>query len=135
MPYPVLIIDALKYPELADNVWHAQMAGHPRLLTYSGPTLGKENRREAMHFDLDGIRQEIMHLLSRDEYPFACTREGGRASWVGHIPPKQNSAQGGLIAGFIRSQGLLPSAGTLTEHSRFEVKVINHHGGPVVTSI
>jgi hypothetical protein len=70
-------------------------ARHPRVLTYNGPYLGRQNRKAALHFDLDGIRQEVMHILSRDEYPFACTVEGGRASWVGHIPPGQNSAQGG----------------------------------------
>lgn len=137
MPYPVLVIDWKKYRELADNIWHAQMAGHPTVLTYNGPSLGRENRKDAMHFELDGIRQEIMHILSRDEYPFACTIEGGRASWVGHIPPAQNSAQGGLIATFIRANRIIPYNGitakeTEKERSKFEVRVDNHPAGRVV---
>jgi hypothetical protein len=135
MPYPVLVIDWKKYRELAENIWHAQMAGHPKVLTYNGPSLGRQNRKDAMHFELDGIRQEIMHILSRDEYPFACTVEGGRASWVGHIPPGQNSAQGGLIASFIRANGILPYSGTTLkekERSKFEVRVDNYHGGQVL---
>jgi hypothetical protein len=136
MSYPVLQIDWIKYRDLADNIWHAQMAGCESVLTYVGPNLGRSNRNEAMHFELDSVRQEIMHILSRDEYPFACTLEGGRASWVGHIPGRQNSAQGGLIASFLRAYGLvgyIPGAkGADQEKSKFEVKVINHPNGPVV---
>jgi hypothetical protein len=133
--YPVLIIDWKRNRELADNIWHAQMACCPRILTYCGPALGKSNRKDAMHFELDGIRQEILRILSRDEYPFACTLEGGRASWVGHIPPEQNSSQGGLIAGFIRSNDIQPCMSLHAKDaakSRFEVRVVNHPNGPVV---
>lgn len=132
MPNHVLRIDWNDYPDLADNIWHAQMTGRPRVLTYIGPNLGKANRKEAMHFELDGVRQEIMHILSRDEYPFACTLEGGGASWVGHIPGGQNSAQGGLIASFLRAQGIVSyTPGADPEKSRFEVLVVNHPKGPV----
>jgi hypothetical protein len=133
MPYPVLEIDWTKYPDLADNIWHAQMTGRKNILTYNGPNLGKANRKEAMHFELNGIRQEIMHILSRDEYPFACTREGGGASWVGHIPGGQNSAQGGLIAAFLRANGIVGCAtnGSDPEKSKFEVRVIKHPNGKV----
>ena len=108
MTHPVLKIDARKYEELADNIWHAQMNGHPLVLTYAGPFLGRQNRKDAMHFEMDGAKQEIMHLLSRDEYPFACTLEGGKSAWVGHIPGKQNSAQGGLIGSFLRQEAIVP---------------------------
>jgi hypothetical protein len=133
--YPVLDIDWKRNRELADNIWHAQMACCPRVLTYCGPALGVQNRKDAMHFDLSGIRQEILHILSRDEYPFACTLEGGGASWVGHIPPAQNSSQGGLIAGFIRAYGIQPCTPKNAKNangSKFIVRVINHPNGPVV---
>jgi hypothetical protein len=135
MSYPVLTIDYNKYREMADNVWHAQMACCPTVLTYCGPELGKANRDEAMHFELNNIRQEIMHVLSRDEYPFACTLEGGASSWVGHIPGHQNSAQGGLIASFLRREGIRSVSSFSdrdVERARFEVRVINHFRGPVV---
>lgn len=135
MTYPVLEIDWNRNEELADNIWQAQMACCPIVLTYCGPALGTQNRKGAMHFDLDGVRQEIMHILSRDEYPFACTLEGGGASWVGHIPGRQNSSQGGLIANFIRRNGILPSASNNApnvEKSKFIVQVTNHPKGPVV---
>jgi hypothetical protein len=74
-------------PQLADNIWNAQMAGAPKILTYSGPdvTLRRATRRGAMHFQHGGAQHEIPHILSRDEYPFACSLEGGHSSWVGHI--------------------------------------------------
>jgi len=127
MTYPVLIIDFTKYKELADNVWNAQMAKHPRILTYDGPSL--ENRKGAMHYEVEEARFVIPSILSRDEYPFACTREGGASSWIGHIPGRQNSAQGGLIAGFLRRNGIQPKK---NEDSKFEVRVINHPNGNVI---
>jgi Deoxyribonuclease NucA/NucB len=128
--YPKLQIDYHAHAQLADNVWHAQKAGHPRVLTYSGPdlTIRASTRKEAMHFNHRSEVFEIPHDLSRDEYPFACTLEGGKSSWVGHIPPAQNSAQGGLIAAFLKRHNIVAGRGDL---SKFEVVVLNHPLGPV----
>ncbi|HTO72944.1 MAG TPA: NucA/NucB deoxyribonuclease domain-containing protein, partial [Gemmatimonadales bacterium] len=100
----------------------------PRILTYNGPdlVLRRAQRHAAMHFEDGGSVFEIPRILSRDEYPFACTVEGGR-SWVGHIPGKENSAQGGLIAAFLKRHHLMPGRG---EASKFMVTVINHRNGP-----
>ena len=102
MTYPVLEFDYrnASITALADTIWHAQMAGCPKILTYNGPdvTLRRATRRDAMHYDHGAGRYEIPRILSRDEYPFACTLEGGRASWVGHVPGRENSVQGGMIA-------------------------------------
>ena len=94
---PVLTFDYRSHPELADNIWHAQMAGHPQVLT-AGNALNDINRRGA----LSGIPR----ILSRDEYPFAFTQEGGGASWIGHIPLSQQWAQGGIISIFIRRHSI-----------------------------
>jgi hypothetical protein len=69
------------------------MAGHPKVLTYNGPDLAirRSQRNAAMHYEYQGETFEIPHILSRDEYPFACTEEGGPV-WIGHIPAAQNSA-------------------------------------------
>jgi hypothetical protein len=127
--YPKLTFDWRNHHELADNIWNAQMAGHPKLLTYSGPdlTIRRTARWAAMNFEHGGSKFEIPHILSRDEYPFACTLEGGKKSWVGHISPAQNSAQGGLIAAFLRSESIKPGM-------KFIVKVVNHPKGPVTNS-
>jgi hypothetical protein len=79
MTYPELTIDLRSYPNLADNIWHAQMEGHPKVLTYNGPDLAirRAQRNAAMHYEYKGETFEIPHILSRNEYPFACTEEGG----------------------------------------------------------
>src|ERR1700738_2083714 len=127
---PRLIIDYLTHRQLADNIWHAQMAGHPKILTYNGPDIvvRKATRKAAMRFRRADQLYEIPRILSRDEYPFACTVEGGGSSWVGHIPAVENSAQGGLIAAFLKRWGIVAGKGDL---SKFEVFVVNHENGPV----
>jgi hypothetical protein len=131
--HPTLEFDYDRHPRLADNIWHAQMAGHPKVLTYSGSRieLRKATRRQAMHFEDAGSIYEIPRILSRDEYPFACTLEGGRASWVGHIEARENSAQGGLIAAFIFHHPLVAASGPA---ARFLVRVINHPRGRVTAA-
>lgn len=135
MTYPILKLDykhsyksssndLRNFKLLVDNVWHAQMAGCPKILTYSGPNLSRPNRSAAMHFDFNGAVGEIPHILSRDEYPFACTKEGGAASFVGHVPGHQNSVQGGMIAAFLRKEKIMPG-------SHFIVEVLHHPSGPV----
>jgi hypothetical protein len=66
---PKLIIDYNEYPELADNIWHAQRAGHPTILAAGG---NRAANRAAALDDVPNIKP-----FSRDEYPFASTREGG----------------------------------------------------------
>ncbi len=129
MGYPPLVIDWQTHPRLAENIWHAQMAGWPRVLTYNGPdmVLRRAQRKAAMHFEHGADTYEIPRVLSRDEYPFACTVEGG-SGWVGHIPAKENSAQGGLIAAFLRRHQIAAGRGEL---SKFEVKVVNYLQRPV----
>jgi hypothetical protein len=46
--------------------------------------------------------------LSRDEFPFASSMQGGAGSWVGHIPAWQQDAQGALITNFVRANNILP---------------------------
>lgn len=76
------------------------MAGHPDILTHGGNS--NLNRAAALR-DVPNVPG-----LSRDEYPFASSIEGGAGSWVGHIPAKQQQAQGGLIADFLRRFNILP---------------------------
>jgi hypothetical protein len=106
---PTVTFSASRYPELAENIRNAQLAGHPEILTYGGAA--RANRTAA----LDGLYR-IPRILSRDEYPFASTLEGGESSWVGHIPGWQNSAQGGVLSHFYRTNNIGPG-------SRFRVMI------------
>jgi hypothetical protein len=114
-PPPTVAFDFLKTPELADNIWQAQKAGHPEVLTRGPVGIDSINRPLA----LEGVPE----ILSRDEYPFASTLEGGAGAWVGHVPPAQNSSQGGILMNFYRKFGIKPG-------DQFQVEVTNHPGGP-----
>jgi hypothetical protein len=93
---PVMIYnyldDSLK--DIADNIWNAQMAGWPNILTYI-------YRPKA---DKGVLRRKTLGLVpriqSRDEYPFASTLENEGSVWVGHASVAQQNAQGSLISKF-----------------------------------
>jgi|GEM_PF-2405064 len=91
---PEVKFSASKYPELAENITHAQKAGHPSILTHGGDAAA--NRAAA----LDGVPN--LSPLSRDEYPFASSLEGGAGSWVGHVPVSQQNAQGAILKNFFK---------------------------------
>jgi hypothetical protein len=95
-----LRISASKYPQLAENITNAQKAGHPSVLTHGGSSAA--NRAGA----LDSVPN--IKGLSRDEYPFASSMQGGQGSWVGHVPASQQNAQGALIKNFLQQNGIKP---------------------------
>jgi hypothetical protein len=97
---PELQISASKYPNLAENILNAQQAGHSQILTAGGDIAA--NRAAA----LEGVPN--ITGLSRDEYPFASSQEGGVGAWVGHIPVSQQNAQGALIKNFIKANNITP---------------------------
>jgi hypothetical protein len=106
---PELEISASKYPDLAENISNAIDAGHPDVLTHGGDAVA--NRAVALK-DVPNIRG-----LSRDEFPFASSMEGGGSSWIGHIPVAQQNAQGALITNFLRANEILPGA-------KYRVKIV-----------
>jgi hypothetical protein len=87
---PVLIFGRKELPNIADSIWHAQMAGWERILTARFPirrapgfgarrlTCYLPNRATAEdgRFEVQGIPGH-----ERDEYPFPCTVEGSSPSW------------------------------------------------------
>jgi Deoxyribonuclease NucA/NucB len=111
---PTVEFDYARHPELADNIWNAQRAGHPNVLTHGGDAAA--NRAASLE-SVPNIRP-----LSRDEYPFASSMEGGSGAWVGHVPVAQQNSQGGILSNFFRRNGI--QAG-----DQYGVQVINHPGG------
>ena len=97
---PELQISASKYPELAENIANAQKAGHPDILTHGGNSAA--NRAAS----LESVPNIKKGVLSRDEYPFASSIEGGKGSWVGHVPVSQQNAQGALIKNFLKKNNI-----------------------------
>jgi len=90
---PEVEFSASKYPELTENIQNAQNAGHPDVLTHGGDAAA--NRAAA----LKDVPNNFPGL-SRDEYPFASSMEGGGGSWVGHVPVSQQHAQGAILKNF-----------------------------------
>ena len=142
--FPVLIFDWKELPNIADNIWHAQMAGWERILTYRGPLPNPESsgiRRKTMTYYVpnratgsdDRCEVPVIRGHERDEYPFACTVEGSspdgnRSVWVNPVPAWENNRQGRLIAAFIQAQNITADG----RNRRFEVRVVNHPRGPVL---
>ena len=96
---PCLEFAAAVVPDIVENIQNALDAGHPDLLTYR-PDLRDQNRRDSL--------SGVPGIGSRDEYPFAATEQGGRGAWVGHVPARQNSSQGGTFSAFIKRHNLKP---------------------------
>lgn len=106
---PTFMVNAKKFPQAAENIFHAQQAGHPEILTYGGKGLNTINRALSLNGEY-----KFAKFLSLDEYPFAMSMEGGASAWIGHIPLDQNRAVGGLLGNFVLKHGL-------TEGSKFRV--------------
>lgn len=93
---PCVVFSYAKAPDLVENIAHALMAGHPghgTPLIYD-PKGAPGRRKDAL--------EQVIRYLSRDEWPPASTLQGGKKSWVGHIPGKQNSYQGGVLSQFYK---------------------------------
>ncbi len=97
---PELEISAARNPQLAENIQNALNAGHPDVLTHGGDAVA--NRAASLR-DVPNIPG-----LTRDEYPFASSMEGGGGAWVGHIQGLQNSSGGGILARFLQTNNILP---------------------------
>jgi hypothetical protein len=132
--FPVFEIDYLKHPQLADNIWQAQMAKAPRVLTRCDAPSNKANRDVVMKYQVNGERFVVPKTYAhdktdRDEYPFACTLEGGEGAWIGHVHFSQNRAMGRPLRDFFEANGVEPYP---APNCKFEVRVLNHPRGPVV---
>ena len=104
--------------EIAENIWHAQMAGWPRILTYL-----YRNRQDKRVIRRTNLAM-VPGIQSRDEYPFASTLENEGSTWVGHASVAQQNSQRDLMNAFYRQNGAYQAGTTL----RFEVRVTNFPG-------
>jgi hypothetical protein len=134
MDIPVLKISYQSHPNIADNIFDAQMDGAPKVLTYDGtnPLL----RRAAMRFYDEGKSAKVYSgrvpiiqpnpafmkgaKTDRDEYPFACTKEGGSASRIAHVPAGENRSAGASMLAFFNKHRMIRG-------SYFRVWVVGHN--------
>jgi hypothetical protein len=121
---PVLRMDYKKMPVIAAGIWHAQMAGWERILTYDhvpNPTARKTQRRaKRAQIENDGFQR---NELTADEYPFACTKENRGSVFLTNAPIEEQRIQGGELSNFLKQNGALTKK---DGYFYFEVHVINY---------
>ncbi|CAB4023685.1 Hypothetical predicted protein [Paramuricea clavata] len=66
-----------------------------------------KNRRASGCPKLTILKRKKMPGFNCDEYPFASSKEGGKGSKIMMVPVRENSQQGGLLAGFYRKHGIV----------------------------
>ncbi len=101
-------VSIVRTPDIYHNIWMAvEELGHPLLLTYQ-PSQKDINRSKAIihHIVEDNkpvfARKKNGINQSYDEYPFACTAEGGTDSRVAAVTAQEQNVQGGQISALIR---------------------------------
>ncbi|HEX3637270.1 MAG TPA: hypothetical protein VHV99_17640 [Paraburkholderia sp.] len=102
--------------QIAENIWHAQKAGWPSVLTYV-----YRSKQDKYLIRKESLRN-IPRIQSRDEYPFASTLENEGSVWIGHASVSQQNAQRDLMTRFYQLNKAYVKGTTL----RFRVSVINY---------
>jgi hypothetical protein len=86
-----------RYPEYAQHVEDAQVAGHPAKLTLNRPG-ASDNRKESLK-DVP-----VKPGYDRDEYPPAMFEEGGAGASVRYMTPSQKRGAGSYIKNQLRGK-------------------------------
>lgn len=141
---PVMIYDYREMPETTLNIWHAQMAGWPTILTYDARAVlemgvlesssaRKKRIARKRHDNLEDVdagpmgrfRLPTSSSVWRDEYPFASTVENSGSTWVGHCDADEQRKQAQLIKSFYARHGALTASIANGQPFWFEVRVVN----------
>ena len=96
---PTVQFSRSRAPNIAANIDEAVEAGAPVTLTRATAAERNANRRAA----LQG-QQAAPAGQSLDEYPFACTAQGGSGACVRAVPIAEQSYQGGVLSAAFRHQ-------------------------------
>jgi hypothetical protein len=126
---PVMLYDWKEMPLTCENIWHAQLAGWPRILTYdyvADSMARRQLKGYKRYYNLDASGIVNIEGQWRDEYPFASTVENGGSTFVGHAPEAEQRAQGRLINAFYRNHQAASHSAQKGKSFFFEVRVINH---------
>lgn len=141
---PVMVYDYTELPQTSENIWHAQKARWPVILTYDGRAaletgtvessgsrrkrIGRKRQDNLEDVDagtMGRFRLPSSMAVWRDEYPFASTVENAGSTWVGHCDAGEQRAQARLIADFYRRHGALTYQSANGRPFWFEVRVVN----------
>jgi RHS repeat-associated protein len=103
---PFYFVPELITPNIYTNTV-GSLAKNPQwyLLNYGYPGLSRINRPAAIG---DAVYRGMISSriaptgMSLDEFPYACTRQGGKGSDVWAVPWRENALQGGYLGAFVR---------------------------------
>ncbi|MDQ6719298.1 MAG: DNRLRE domain-containing protein [Candidatus Dormibacteraeota bacterium] len=101
---PTVVFSRSRAPGLATNFDRAVAAGKP---TTVNRVLSKAQRDANRRAALRG-QQPAPAGQSLDEYPFACTIQGGTGACVLAVPEGEQSYQGGVLSTFFQREGIAP---------------------------
>jgi hypothetical protein len=121
---PTLRVDHKEMPKIAEGIWHAQMAGWERILTYDHVETAGEKKSQRGAKRKENLSAGFQRCgLTMDEYPFACTKENAGSTFLTNAPKEEQTIQGVQLNAFLRRNG----AYTKTDgYFYFEVKVVNY---------
>jgi hypothetical protein len=103
---PIYIVPELITPNIYTNTV-GSLATHPQwyFLNYGGVGSSAARRRAAIGdaFTYGRIpTRRAPSGMSWDEFPYACTTQGGNGSDVWAVPALENNIQGGYLGAFVR---------------------------------
>lgn len=98
---PTVMFSRSRAPEVAANFDEAVANGAPTRLNRVGAATRDANRRAALRGHSPAPAGQ-----SLDEYPFACTAQGGCGSFVRPVPVPEQNYQGGVLSRFFQDYGI-----------------------------
>jgi len=100
---PTVIFSRSRAPWLEQNFLNAVENGAPTKLNRVSAAARDANRRAALRGQPSAPAGQ-----SLDEYPFACSAQGGCGSFVRPVPIGEQSYQGGVLSRFFQNNGVQP---------------------------
>ena len=121
---PVLEVNYKILPTIAEGIWHAQMAGWERILTYDY-VQDTQQRKMVRRLKREQIEMSGFQRcgLTADEYPFACTKENRGSTYLTNAPLTEQRIQGGQLNAFFQLHGAYRKQ---DGYFYFEVRVKNY---------
>lgn len=98
---PTVVFSRSRAPGIAQNFDDAVANGAPTQLNRVSAAARDANRRAALRGQSPAPAGQ-----SLDEYPFACSAQGGCGSFVRSVPQGEQSYQGGVLSRFFQNNGV-----------------------------
>ena len=114
-----LYIEEKRWPKVYENHENGLKMGHPNILTYDANPKARAKRRQDAKKSSGITPKENWNI---DEYPYACTKEGGRGASVATVNPFEE-------CDFAGTETLIPSTLSVPESEN------KSHGGYIGSQV